>query len=55
MLQRFKKYRAEARTITRQLLDHKGSEVVASFIARINATKTEAEISQVMVDVRRAI
>ena len=33
-----------ARIATRQLLDHKGSDVVASFIARINAAKTEAEV-----------
>jgi hypothetical protein len=55
MSQSFKTYRADARIATRQLLDHKGNEVVASFIARINAAKTEAEVSRIMVDVRRAI
>ena len=55
MSQSFKKYRSDARIVTRQLLDHKGSKVVTSFISRINAAKTEAEVSQVMVDVRRAI
>lgn len=55
MSKSFREYRRFARNATWDLLIHKPIEVAQSFIDRINASKTEAEVSRVLADVRRAI
>lgn len=55
MNQSFKEYRRIARTATRELLICRPRAEVERFIARINASKTEAEVSRVLADVRQVI
>lgn len=55
MSQSFKEYRKFARRATRDLLVCKTRAEVQKYIDRINASKTEAEVSRVMADVREAI
>ncbi|SCW64100.1 hypothetical protein SAMN05660484_02221 [Eubacterium ruminantium] len=50
-----KMYRQFARTATRELLCCKPETVVKKFITQINASKTEAEVSRIMVAVREII
>lgn len=55
MSENFKSYRRLARTATRELLVFKSREKVQQYIDRINASKTENEVSRILADVRRAI
>lgn len=55
MSKNFKEYRRLARTATRELLVCKPWIEVQRFIDRINASKTENEVSRIMADVRRSI
>lgn len=55
MSQNFKEYRRIARTATRELLVFKSRDEVQRFIDRINASKTEAEVSRVLADVREVL
>lgn len=55
MSKEFKMYRKFARTATRELLCCKPESVVKKFITQINASKTEAEVSRIMVAVREII
>lgn len=51
----FKSYRRECFTAIRELLAHRGAEVVEQYINMAKATKTENELSRVMVAVREMI
>ena len=55
MSKSFKEYRKVARTATRELLILKPKETVKEFISRINASKTEAEVSRILRDVREVM
>lgn len=51
----FKEYRKIARRATRELLCCKDNKIIQAFIARINATKSENEISRILTEVREII
>lgn len=55
MAESFKKYRRECFDIIRELLEHRGDNVVALYILRAKNSRTEFELSRVMVDVRHEI
>lgn len=55
MAKSFKEYRRNCFGAIRDLLEHKGDKVVRLYLKRAKETKTEAELSRVMVDVRSEI
>lgn len=50
-----KNYRKEAFRAIRELLAHRGAEIVDYYVGLAKATKSENELSRVMVDVREEI
>ena len=55
MSKMFKSYRRECFTAIRELLAHRGSDVVEQYVSMAKATKTENELSRIMVAVRENI
>jgi len=55
MAKSFKSYRRECFDIIRELLEHRGKSVVALYVLRAKNSKTECELSRVMIDVRHEI
>lgn len=55
MSMEFKTYRKNAREAVNDLLAHRGKDTVLYYRNKINMSKTEAEVSRILAEVRREI